>query len=446
MRSEAITPSTGVAVIERLSHDGRGVARVDGKVVFIDDALPGERVRFRYARRHRRYDTGALLEVVAPAPERVAVPPCPHFGTCGGCSLQHLQPEAQIAAKEAVLREQLERIGKVEPARWFAPLTGPVWGYRRKARLGVRVVPKKGGVLVGFRERRHSFITPLAECKTLDPRFARLLPTLPELIGGLSCPDRLPQIELAAGDGDAALVFRHLDPLTDGDRERLAAFGEGEGVQVHLQPGGPESVHPLWPDSPPPLSYDLPVYDLRFCFGPTDFTQVNAEVNRRMVDQAIALLALARGDRLADLYCGIGNFTLPAARRGAQALGIEGGPALLRRAGENAERNDIGNVRFRQADLEDEGLSIPWQDFAIDKLLLDPPRSGAMKALKRLGAQRPARIVYVSCYPATLARDAEYLVRVLGYRLQGAGVVDMFPQTSHMESMALFVRAGDALR
>ncbi len=441
VRSETRTPDTATAVIEQLDYDGRGVARVDDKVVFIDGALPGERVRFRYGRRRRRYDTGVALEVITPAPERVAQPPCPHFGTCGGCSLQHLQAPAQVAAKEAVLRAQLRHIGKVAPVEWLAPLTGPAWSYRRRARLGVRLVPKKGGVLVGFRERRHSYITPLTECKTLDVRFARLLPALPTLIAGLSCPERIPQIELAAGDSEAALIFRHLAPLNRDDRERLAEFGARHHMQIHLQPGGPGTVQPLWPVSPPLLSYRLPEHAVEIRFAPTDFTQVNADLNPHLVSQALKLLALEPKDRLADLYCGVGNFTLPAARCVALALGVEGDAGLVRRAAANAEHNGLtGKTRFQQADFEEAGATIPGLDAGLDKLLLDPPRSGAMGALKHLASCAPARIVYVSCYPATLARDAEYLVRVLGYRLQAAGVIDMFPQTSHVESMALFLR------
>ncbi len=441
VRSEASTANTATAVIEQLDYAGRGVARVDDKVVFIDGALPGERVRFRYGRRRRRYDTGVALEVITAAPERVTHPPCPHFGVCGGCTLQHLQAAAQVSAKEEVLRGQLRHIGKVEPAEWLAALTGPVWGYRRKARLGARLVPKKGGVLVGFRERRHTFITPLVECKTLDPRFARLLPLLPELIAALSCPDRIPQIELAAGDGDAALVFRHLHPLDRNDHQRLTEFGARHGMQIHLQPGGPDTVRPAWPDAPPLLSYRMPEHEVEIRFAPTDFVQANAALNPRLVRQALGLLALEPEDRLVDLYCGVGNFALPAARHVALALGIEGDAALVRRATANAEQNGLeGKARFEQADLEDAAVPIPWPDARVDKLLLDPPRSGAMGAIKRLGPRPPARIVYVSCYPATLARDAGYLVHTLGYRLQAAGVIDMFPQTSHVESIALFLR------
>jgi 23S rRNA (uracil1939-C5)-methyltransferase len=439
-QNRAKTGESCSAEVEQLSYDGRGVAHVDGKAVFIDGALPGERVVFRYGKRQKRYDTAQLLEVLSASPARVA-PECTYFGTCGGCSLQHLQPEAQLAAKQQVLRDSLARIGKVAPARWLPPLRGPSWGYRRKARLGVRLVPKKGGVLVGFRERRHSFITALADCKTLDPRLAALLPALTELISGLSCAERIPQIEAAAGDRDVALVIRHLVALTVSDREQLRRFAERHTLQIHLQPEGPESVAALWPPQPPPLSYRLPQHDVEILFAPTDFVQVNTAANAGIVKLALQLLELRPDESVLDLFCGVGNFTLPLARHAARALGLEGNAVLVERAHGNAAHNRISNVNFRQADLYREGPSIPWGEERFDKLLLDPPRSGAMEVIKRLRTHRPARIVYVSCYPATLARDSDYLVHALGYRLASAGVADMFPQTSHTEAIALFVDA-----
>ncbi len=462
---------TAIASVDKFNFDGSGVARVEGKVTFIEGALPGEQVRFAYNKRRKSYDAGRAIEIITASPNRVHNPPCPYFGTCGGCVLQHLQADAQVAAKEQVLRDSFAHIGKVQPQSWTPPLRGPVWGYRRKARLGVRLVPKKGGILVGFREHRRSFITPLADCKILDARFARLLPLLPDLIKGLSCPDRVPQIEVAAGDRDAALVFRHLDPLTPQDRERLRRFGEDYTVQIYLQPGGADSVHPLWPEHPPTLAYRLAEHDVEILFAPTGFTQVNADVNAQMVNRALQWLDPRPDERVLDLFCGVGNFTLPLARRALSVTGLEWDAALLERARANAARNHVANVEFRRADLDvaasanpetadstgwaakshrqqaiapkpckQRPATPPWGSDRFDKLLLDPPRSGAIEAIKCLPADGPRRIVYVSCYPATLARDSEYLVHVLGYRLESACIMDMFPHTSHAESMALFVR------
>jgi 23S rRNA (uracil1939-C5)-methyltransferase len=429
------------ALIEALTDDGRGLARVGGKVVFVEGALPGETVRLRYGRRRRRYDTARLVEVLNPSPARVT-PPCPYFGTCGGCALQHLAPEAQVRAKQQILSEQFRRLGGgLEPEQWLAPVTGPVWGYRRRARLGVRVVPKKGGVLVGFRERARSYITGLDACLVLEPSLSALLPALRELVAGLSAPDRLPQIEVCAGDAAAALVFRHLVPLTEADRERLRAFGARYGVQIYLQPGGPESVAPLYPERPAPLEYVLEDFGLVLAFGPTDFVQVNAAVNRAMVRQAVEWLEPAPDESVLDLFCGLGNFTLPLARRAGRVLGLEVDPGLVERARANATRNGLANAEFRQADLYALEGSGGFGDFHFDKLLIDPPRSGAMEAIKRLPEPGPRRIVYVSCFPATLARDSAYLVRSRGYRLVAAGILDMFPHTRHVESMAVFVRA-----
>ena len=437
-RKPANSNDTCKAEIEQLSYDGRGVAHVDGKTVFIDGALPGERVTFRYGKRHKRYDTGQLVEVFRAASTRVT-PECTYFGTCGGCSLQHLAPEAQLAAKQQILQDSLAHIGKVTPERWLAPLPGPVWGYRRKARLGVRLVPKKGGVLVGFRERRHSFITPLADCKTLDPRLAALLPLLTELIAGLSCANRIPQIEVAAGDGEVALVFRHLVSLGEDDREQLRAFGQRHASQVFTQAGGPESVTALWPLEPALLSYRLVEHDVEILFAPTDFVQVNTAANARIIDRALELLDPQPHESVLDLFCGVGNFTLPLARRAERVLGLEGDATLVQRAQLNATHNRIVNASFREADLYRELDQAPWGEEGFDKLLVDPPRSGAIEVIKHLSSPRPRRIVYVSCYPATLARDSDYLVHALGYRLASASVADMFPQTSHTEAIALFV-------
>ncbi len=440
LQSKPKRGDTAQAHVESLSHEGHGVAHVEGKAVFIQDALPGEDVVFRYQNKRKTYDTGGLLEVIKPSPDRVA-PRCRHFGVCGGCSLQHLRAEAQIEAKQRVLLDALNHIGKVAPREVLAPITGPAWGYRRKARLGARLVPKKGGVLVGFREKHSSYITNLEQCETLHPRIARLLPALRALIAGLSIPHRIPQIEVAVGDTEAALVFRHLEPLNERDTQALTAFGQAHKVQVHLQPGGPATVHPLWPDQPAPLAYTLAPYGLELFFGPTDFIQVNAEVNEQMIARTLALLDPQPHERVLDLFCGLGNFTLPLARHASQVVGVEADPQLLGKARENARHNGLTNVEFQQADLYEQSEGFTGFDFErehYDKWLLDPPRTGALEIVKRLPEDGPQRIVYVSCYPGTLARDAAVLVHVKGYELVSAGVMDMFPQTSHVESVALF--------
>lgn len=435
------TPSdTTIAMVESLTHDGRGVARIAGKATFIQGALPGERVRFRYHNKRARYDIGITEELLEPSPDR-AGPPCGYFGVCGGCSLQHMAAPAQVRAKERVLAETLEHIGRLAPDQWLPPIAESSLGYRRRARLGVRFVEKKGGVLVGFRERRHSYITPLAACLTLDPRLSKLLPSVRGLISRLSRPDQIPQVEVSAGDNACALVFRHLKPLTPQDYMLLCGFARDYGVGVYLQPGDPRTVHPLWPESGTELAYGLPGFGLMLTFGPTDFIQVNAAANRVLVERAVALLDLKPTERVLDLFCGLGNFTLPLARRAGWVVGCEGDPLLVQRGRENARRNDVRNAEFEIVDLYRSADSRFWTGGRYDKLLLDPPRAGAMEAIKSMAARGPHRIVYVSCNPATLARDSAYLVQVLGYRLQAAGVADMFPHTSHIESMALFTRA-----
>ena len=441
--NRAVDDHLATADVESLNYDARGVARIDGKATFIDGALPGETVRFRRLDLRRRHDSGVLVEVLRPSPDRIDAV-CPHFGRCGGCSLQHLRPEAQITAKQRILADALQHIGRVQPESWLAPLAGPIWRYRRRARLGVRWVEKKGGVLVGFRERRRSLITPLDTCPVLDERAMILLPHLKRIVEALSCPHRIPQIELSAGDDALAMVFRHLVPLTERDRASLSRFAHDHGVHVLLQGGGVDSIEPLSPALPPALSYRIPDFDVELAFGPVDFVQVNSAMNRLMVSRALELLAPSANERVLDLFCGLGNFTLPLARRSARVLGIEVDEALVAAAGRNARQNAISNVEFRRADLYAEQQEAPWADFRADKLLLDPPRAGAMQVIKRLRPPLPARIVYVSCYASTLARDAAHLVTELGYEFKTAGVMDMFPHTSHVESIALFVRPGNA--
>ncbi len=439
-RRRRLPPEPFTATVTDLSHDGRGVARIDDKVVFVHGALPGEEVRFRITARRRQYDQGELLEVLRPSPERVA-PRCPHFGVCGGCSLQHMAPEAQIRRKQAQLANDLSSIGRLSPQQWLPPLTGPVWGYRRKARLGVKHVPGKGKVLVGFRERNGRYIADLTTCPVLHPQVGECLEDLSRLIDGLSVRNRIPQIEVALGDDDAALVFRHLEPLDDADRHRLRAFGEIYGFMIFLQPGGLDTVKRLWPEEGEPrLGYRHPAFDLTLRFAPHDFTQVNSDINRAMVARAVELLQLSGEERVLDLFCGLGNFTLPIARRAARVTGVEGEAGLIERARENARENGIDNAEFHVADLSDPAvLEAPWARECYHRLLLDPARAGADLIAGHIGRFQAERIVYVSCNPATLARDAG-LIQAQGYRLESAGVMDMFPHTTHVESIAVFQR------
>ncbi|MDH4133571.1 MAG: 23S rRNA (uracil(1939)-C(5))-methyltransferase RlmD, partial [Gammaproteobacteria bacterium] len=436
-RTGPFRPGIAEAEVESLNYDGLGVAHVNGKATFIEGALPGEHVRFRVLNRGKSYDTGLTIEVLRESPDRVK-PACQYFGVCGGCSLQHLRSDAQIPAKQQVLSETLERIGKASPEVWLPPLTGPQWHYRRKARLGVRLVDKKGGVIIGFREKRRSYLAPLASCEVLHESVSRLLPAMRELIGKLSVPNRIPQVEVAVGGsasneaaGVVTLVIRHLVPLNDADDTHLAEFARTHGVRIFRQPGRPDQLVPVWPKKPDALLYRLPEYDVDLEFAPADFVQVNAEINRKMIAQAVSLLDPGPSDRVLDLFCGLGNFTLPLARRAASVVGIEADVAMVEKARQNAFRNQLDRVEFHTADLYDPAAATPWGEAAYNKWLLDPPRNGAIEVLKRLPQEGgPERILYVSCNPGTLARDTELLVRVKGYRLMAAGVLDMFPQTS----------------
>ncbi|MEJ8566621.1 23S rRNA (uracil(1939)-C(5))-methyltransferase RlmD [Elongatibacter sediminis] len=440
-RSRRRLPDTPFeADISGLSHDGRGVTDIEGKKVFVHGALPGERVRFRLTARQRSFDEGEVTEVLQASPDRVE-PRCPHFQFCGGCALQHQAPQAQILAKQDTLLQNLRRIGQVEPEDVLPPLSGPQWHYRRKARLSVRRVTAKQRVLVGFRERRGRYVADMDSCEILDSRAARLLPRLPALIDSLSCPERIPQIEVACGDEICALVFRHLEPLTADDHERLRAFAIDADVAVLLQPGGPDTITALEPESVT-LAFTLPAHDIELVFGPADFIQVNAELNRAMIDLALEHLRPEPQHAVLDLYCGLGNFTLPLARRAASVVGVEGDAALVGRAAANARHNGLDNVVFHTADLAGDLTAVPWLRGSYDRVLLDPPRSGAEVVLPAVAASGAERIVYVSCHPASLARDAGILTSRHGYRLEAAGVMDMFPHTGHVESIAVFGRAG----
>ncbi|WP_324778653.1 23S rRNA (uracil(1939)-C(5))-methyltransferase RlmD [Thiobacillus sedimenti] len=429
-----------VVDILSLDHEGHGVARLDGKVTFVDGALAGERAEIAIYRKHAKYNSANAVAILAASAQR-AEPRCRYFGRCGGCSMQHLEPSAQVAAKQRVLEENLARIGKVKPDVILRPLHGPTWGYRHRARLSVRRVDKKGGVLVGFHEKRSSFIADMNQCEVLTPAVSALIRPLRALITELSNSDRIPQIEIAVGEHVTVLVFRLLEPWTDDDAARVRTFADAHGVQVWEQRKGPETARPFWPDIAPELAYSLPEFGLVMPFRPTEFTQVNAAINRALVSRALRLLDPQPGERIADLFCGLGNFTLPIARSGAEVLGIEGSAELVARARENALRNGLPNARFEVDNL----FEMTPEKFAalgdLDKLLIDPPRSGAIEVVKSLPeAGAPRRIVYVSCDPATLARDAEVLVHVKGYRLRAAGVANMFPHTAHVESIALFER------
>jgi 23S rRNA (uracil1939-C5)-methyltransferase len=426
------------ALIESLAQDGRGVAHLEGKAVFIHGVLPGERVRFTYERISRRHDEGRLHSVLHPSPDRVE-PRCPHFGVCGGCGLQHQRAERQIGDKQRVLADALERVGRVDPEAWLPPLVAGCWGYRRKARLGAKYVAKKGRMLVGFRERNASFVTDLDRCEVLHPKLGERLQPLKALLEGLAIRSQVPQVEMSMGDTTCALIFRVLQRPGEEDRQRLRRFGAEHGFVIYLQPGGPDSVQPL-EGAGADLCYTLPALDLRLCFSPQDFTQINLELNRLMVERALALLEPQPEERVLDLFCGMGNFSLPLGRRAGQVTGVEGEAGLVARARQNAAANHVDNARFYAANLYQVLDGEPWMRERFDAALLDPPRSGALQILPQLPRLGVERLLYVSCYPATLARDAGVLVNELGYRMRKAGVMDMFPHTTHVESIALFER------
>lgn len=422
--------------VHALDAGGHGIARnAEGKVVFVEGALGGETVDARILRSKPKFDTARATAVLVESSGR-RVPPCPYYESCGGCVIQHADTRTQVAAKQRWLEDCFERIGKVEPEGMLAPIYGEEWGYRRRARLSVRYVQKRGGALVGFRERRSTFVTDIRGCLVLPPHVSALIPALRALIGQLSVPDRLPQVEVAVGDNAVVLVFRHLLPLNGEDRRLLREFADAHSVQVWLQPRGPDSAAPFHPDPAPELFYTLPEFGVRIAFQPTDFTQVNHAVNQLLVSRAVRLLDPQPGERIGDLFCGLGNFSLPIATRGARVIGLEGSRALVERARANALANGL-TVQFEAANLFEPNLA-PYGVF--DKLLLDPPREGAIELVKALPADWPKRIAYVSCDAATLARDAGVLVNTQGFRLAAAGVVNMFPHTAHVESIALFER------
>jgi len=427
-------------LIESLDQEGRGIAHLDGKVVFVEGALTGERVTYTAYRKKPSYELARIDKVLKQSFMRV-VPKCVHFSLCGGCSMQHLDARAQVAAKQRVLEDNLLRIGKVKAETIMPPIYGETWGYRQRARLSVRHVIKKGKTLVGFHEKSSRYVADMQHCEILPPKIARLLPLLAKLNEGLSIRDDLPQIEVAVGEHVDVLVLRIMKPLSSGDELALKQFADTHQVQFWLQTKGPETVVPFYPLEAPALSYSLPEFAITMPFSPIDFTQVNSTLNRLMISRAMRLLAPCEGERIADFFCGLGNFTLPIARSGAMVVGIEGSASLLKRAGHNAQLNGLGgNTQFSVMNLFEMSEEVLEKLGYFDKMLIDPPRDGAFELVKALGTQAPRRIVYVSCNPATLARDAEVLVHSKGYILKAAGVMNMFPHTSHVESIALFER------
>ncbi len=438
------------ATIESLDQEGRGVAHVDGKTIFIDGALPNEQVRYQSQQIKPSYEVAKTIEVLKQSNQRVT-PKCPHYGLCGGCKLQHMDANAQVAAKQRMLEADLWHIGKVKADNMFTPLYGPTWGYRHKARLSVKYVEKKQRVLVGFNEKATRYVADMNSCEVLVPAVSALIAPLQDLIVQLSIRNKLPQIELAVGEAESkgeheavenkqviVLIFRIMDVLTANDEALFKAFADLHQIQVWTQTKGPDTIKPFWPLNGAQLQYSLPEFDLTYPFKPNEFTQVNPQINQVMIRRAMQLLNPQADETIADFFCGIGNFTLPIARSGAQVLGLEGLANLVDRANESAQLNHMHNVKFGVADLFKMTPESLIELGTFDKWLIDPPRDGAFELVKSLAETAPKLIVYVSCNPATLARDAGVLVHEKGYRLSAAGVINMFPHTAHVESMALF--------
>ena len=430
-----------IGIIESLDHEARGITRLEGKTVFVDSALPGETVEYASFRRKPSYELAHLVSVLRPSTARVE-PRCPHFGVCGGCAMQHMEVSAQVAAKQRVLEDSLWHIGRVRPDSILPPIHGEPWGYRHRARLAVRKLAKKGGVLIGFHEWRSSYIADIQSCAILPPHVSALLMPLRELIAALSIAERVPQLDFAVGEQCTALLLRILEPLKAKDEQLLRDFADRHNVVFYLQPKGPDTAYRFYPLPGPRLSYTLPEFDLELDFRPTDFTQVNHAVNRVLIRRALRLLDPRPDERIADMFCGLGNFTLPIARSGASVVGIEGSEALVNRGRESALSNGLAEcIEFGVANLFECTEASLAALGHFDKMLIDPPREGAVELVRAIGPDGPQRIVYVSCNPATLARDAAVLVTSKGYRFVAAGAVNMFPHTSHVESIAVFERA-----
>ena len=428
------------AQISDISAEGRGITHIDEQVVFVDLALPGEQVKFKYTTKTSKYAEGITLEVLAASPNRVT-PVCAAFDRCGGCSLQHMSHSRQIQLKQKMLLDQLEHVGRVRPETVLEPLTGPQTGYRHKARLGVRYVIKKDRVLVGFRERGGRYLAEMDACEVLHPSVGRHLSDIGDCLYQLHARAQIAQIEVAVGDNQTVLVFRHLEPLDEHDRQRLTELCQQHDYVGYLQAGKPTELEALWPEAPPPLFYTLADYGIKIEFQPSDFTQVNPEINRQMVSLALAKLELDKTHDVLDLFSGLGNFSLAMSRQCRQVTAVEGALEMVQKARHNAELNGVENTAFIYADLySEETLSAPWIKKQYDRILIDPPRSGAAAILPVLKKMQADIIVYVSCHPATLARDAGVLVNEMGYTLAEAGIMDMFPHTAHVESIAVFKR------
>lgn len=429
------------AQVVNLSHDGKGVARINGKATFIQGALPGEIVEFQYTRVKKDFDEGRLLTVIEPSPLRVE-PKCPHYQMCGGCSMQHLNEAEQIHFKQEQLLDLLSRFGHTQPQSVLAPLTSNHWNYRNKARMSVRFVEKKQSAMVGFRERNNPrYITEISQCPVLNAKLDKDIIPLRTLINDMEDKHCIAQIEVAAGDSEIALIFRNMNPLSDNDELKIKEFAAEYDYKIFLQPGGPDSVFCFYPvGANEYLGYSLPDHHIDFQFHPNDFTQVNAALNRSMVNLALELMDLKSSDIVLDLFCGLGNFSLPMAKYCSRVIGVEGSETMVERAYLNARTNHLANVDFYAANLDDvtEVNKLVQQSF--NKVLIDPPRSGALEIVKQIDAINPERIVYVSCNPVTLARDTDVLVNQKGYVLEKAGVMDMFPHTAHVESIALFIK------
>ncbi len=436
-RARKLPDSPVDCLIEGLTTEGRGLVHINDKAVFVDGALPGEKVKIEYTASTSKYDEAKVLEVIKASNDRVE-PPCQHANICGGCSLQHLNTDKQIEIKQTALIESLEYIGKVKADEILPVISGPAVGYRYKARLGVRYVAKKERVLVGFREKRSNFLALIDQCEVLDSRVGHKLSALSALIYGLDAREHIPQIEVAIDDKDVVLVFRHLEALSDSDLSKLVDFAKNENFVIMLQSGGPKTIQNLWPEDFKNLSYSLKDQDIHFDFDANDFTQVNPQINQKMINRVIDLLDIQPDEKVLDLFCGLGNFTLPLAQKGAHVIGIEGSQELVNKAISNATKNNITNAEFHAVDLSLKLEGQRWLGQTYDKILLDPPRSGAMEMIHYLGKLGASKIVYVSCQPTTLARDAGVLVNEYGYRLLSAGVMDMFPHTAHVESIAVF--------
>lgn len=429
-----------IGLIKSLDHEARGIARLDGKAVFVEGALPGETVEFASFRKKPTFEIAQLVRVISPSPARVK-PKCSHFGICGGCAMQHMDTSAQVAAKQRVLEDSLWHIGRVRPEHILPPVQGASWGYRQRARLAVRRVQKNAGMMIGFHERKSNFVADIDHCEVLPPHVSNLLIPLRDMLGSLTVAESIPQLDIAVGERSTAVLLRLLQPLKTNDELALRDFSDRYQVSFYLQPKGPDSVYLFYPEEGLRLSYVLPEFDLELDFLPTDFTQVNHAVNRVMLRRAMSLLEPKSGERIADMFCGLGNFTLPIARSGADVIGVEGSAALVKRGQAAAKANGLSDkVSYRVANLfecTDKSLA---QLGRFDKMLIDPPRDGALALVRAIGVNAPKRIVYVSCNPATLARDAGVLVKEHGYRFVSAGAINMFPHTAHVESIALFER------